>query len=150
MRQEIRSGYLDVLTKSELQETMGHSVDGIVRDYLRGVDYLQFSGVANGGNTFTIPNSSESGYTWSVKLISAQLSAAGELSIYPASSTNVAPIATVPTYTNGTNYEAVAKWSSNQAVFKDGRQFTLYSSAADILNYLLIVEQVPTEMQGKL
>jgi hypothetical protein len=150
VRQEIRSGYLDVLTKSELQETMGHNFDAAIRDLLRGVDYLQFSGVANDGNTFTIPNSSESGYTWSVKLISAQLSGAGTLSVYPASNITVAPIATVASVTNGGNIEAVAKWSSNQAVFKDGRQFTLYCEAATILNYLLIVEQVPTEMQGKL
>lgn len=151
MRQAIRAGgELDLLTKTELQESMGHQFDAAIRDFLRGVDYLQFSGVANGGNTFTIPNNAESGYTWSLKLISAQLSAAGQLSIYPASNTNVAPIASVVAQTNGANYEAIAKWSSNQAVFKDGRQFTLYCESATIQNYLIIVEQVPTEMQGKL
>jgi hypothetical protein len=151
MRQEIRAGgALDILTKSELDLSMGHHFDAAIRDLLRGVDFVSFSGQGNGTGTFTIPYNAESGYTWSVKLVSAQLSAAGELSIYPASSNTVAPLKTVAAVANGTLFEAVATWGSNQAVLKDGRQITLYSATAVINNYLLMAEQVPTEMQGKL
>lgn len=151
MKQQLNAGgYLDLLTKDELKETMGHSFDAGIRDLLRGIDYLQFVGQGNGSGTITLPYSPESGYTWSIKLVAAQLSAAGVLSIYPSSVTSVAPIATVTAITNGTNIEAVQNFTSNVAVVKDSAGITLFSSAANILNYRIMVLQVPTEMQGKL
>lgn len=151
MRQQLTAGgYLDFLTKDELKETMGHSFDTAIRDLLRGVDYLQFVGQGNGTGQFTLPYAPESGYTWSIKLVAAQLSAAGTLSIYPSSVITVAPIATVTAITNGTNIEAVQNFTSNVAVVKDSAGITLFSSAATILNYRIMVLQVPTEMQGKL
>jgi hypothetical protein len=143
-------GALDVLTKSELDQSMGHHFDAAIRDLLRGVDYLQFSGQGNGASTFTIPYSPGSGYSWSVKLISAQISTAGQLSVYLSENIATAPLATVLAATNGSNIEAVARWSSEQFVIKDGREITLYCSAGNILSYHLSVKQVPTEMQGKL
>jgi hypothetical protein len=149
--QYIRAGgALDILTKPELDDSMGHHFDAAIRDLLRGVDYLQFAGSAGNVNTFSIPWTPESGYTWAVKLVSAQLSGAGVLSVYSGSNTNVAPIGSETAITNGPNVEAVITWSSNVAVLKDSRQITLFCSGATISNYLIMVKQVPTEMQGKL
>lgn len=92
-RQQITAnGFLDLLTKQELQEAMGHSMDAAVRDFYRGVDYLMFAGTggATPSNTFTIPNSPDSGYTWSLKLVAAQLNAP------PATSPNTPNTPTFP------------------------------------------------------
>jgi hypothetical protein len=150
MRQQLTAGgYLDFLTKDELKESLGHSFDHAIRDLYRGIDYLQYVGQGNGTGLLTLPYAPESGYSWSIKLLSAQLSAAGVLSVYPSSSPNVAPIAVITAVTNGPNIEAVATFSSNSAVVKDSAGITFFS-ASNILTYRIMVEQVPTEMQGKL
>lgn len=141
-------GTVDLLTNKELSETMGHHFDHAIRDWYRGLDYLQFAGNGNGTNTITLPGS-DSGYTWSYKLISAQLAAAGVLSIYPSDNVNVACVGTTTALTNGTNFDAVQTWSGNQVVLKDSRNLTLFASQI-ILNWRILVLQVPTEMQGKL
>lgn len=47
------------------------------------------------------------------------------------------------------DFDVVLRWSSEQAVIKDGRNITL--SATQVINsWRLMVKQVPTEMQGKL
>jgi hypothetical protein len=141
-------GDIDLLTDSELRASLGHHFDHVIRDWYRGIDYIGVAGVGNGTNTITIPGSDQ-GYTWSVKLISAQLASAGELSAYPGDTSAVAPIGTTMSIANGANNDAVLTYSSNQVVLKDGRNITLLGSAV-ILNWRIMVEQVPTEMQGKL
>lgn len=153
MKQELKQGAIfDFLTKSELDESIGHSFDDAIRDLYRGVDYLMFTGVANGENTFTIPYTPESGYTWSIKLIAAQLSGTSTavVSVYPASTNTVAPAGVTNSIVNTPNNEAVLTWSSNQFVIKDSRGITLFCAAETFNNFLMIVEQVPSEMQGKL
>jgi hypothetical protein len=141
-------GYLDLLTKDELKETMGHSLDASIVKWYRGVDYLSFVGVASANTgTFTIPYTPDQGYTWSIKLVSFTLSAAAQPSIFLGTDTTQAPIA-FP----GFNSVAVATFTSNIVVVKDGTPVTLFAAggASSILNYRLHVKQVPTEMQGKL
>ena len=140
-------GVVDLLTNNELKETMGHNFDHMLRDWYRGLDFMGFAGTGNGTGTLTIPGS-DSGYTWSIKLVAAQLSASGTLSVYPSDATNVAPIGVVSSL--GANNDCVIRWGSNQAVLKDQRNITLFAGAANIINYRLLVLQVPTEMQGKL
>jgi hypothetical protein len=67
-------GIVDLLTNKELSETMGHHFDHAVRDWYRGLDFLQFYGNGNGTNIITLPGA-DSGYTWSYKLVAAQLAA---------------------------------------------------------------------------
>ncbi len=141
-------GSVDLLTKSELDDSMGHHFDHAIRDWYRGLDYIGYAGVGNGTGTLTLP-ASEQGYAWSFKLITAQLSAAGVLSVYPSDNINVAPIGVTTAIANGVNFDAALSWSGNQVVLKDGRNITLYSGVT-ILNYRVLVLQVPTEMQGKL
>jgi hypothetical protein len=151
MKQNIRAGgAIDLLTKQELSEAMGHQFDQAIRDFYRGVDYLSFTGTGNGTGQFTLPDSPQAGYVWSVKLISAQLSASGQLSMYLSENTQSPPIASIFSATNGTLFESIATWSSEQLVIKDGRVITLFCSTANILNWQLRVKQVPAEMQAKL
>jgi hypothetical protein len=151
MKQNLRAGgAIDLLTKEELSDAMGHQFDAAIRDFYRGVDYLSFTGNGNNTSTFTLPDSPSAGYVWSVKLVSAQLSAAGQLSVYLSENNQTAPVHSVPSTANGTLFEAVARWSSEQLVIKDGRVITIYSAAGNILNWSLRVRQVPAEYQGKL
>jgi len=149
MRQDLGPiGVVDLLTAKEVREGMGHAISHEIREWLRGIDYLGFAGAGNGTNTITLPASPLSGYSWNYKLVSAQLAGAGVLSIYPGDSGGIAPIGVVTGVANGTAIDCVYTWSSNQVVLKDQRNLTLVASAV-ILNWRLMVQQVPTEMQGK-
>lgn len=102
-------GEINMLTDDELKETLGHNFNRMVREWYRGIDYLSFAGAGNGTSLITLPGPDQ-GYTWNLKLASAQLAAAGELSVYPGDNANVAPIgvtgtssfAGTPTTGNGT------------------------------------------------
>lgn len=145
-------GQIDFLTDKELRETLGHHFSTTLRELYRGVDYLGFTGSGNASSQFVIPGPAQ-GYTWTLKLASAQLSATGTLSVYPGDQITVPPIgiaAALPQNNFTTAFEAVVTWSSNQAVIKDGRAVTLFVAGAVIANWRLLVKQVPTEMQGKL
>lgn len=145
-------GMVDILTDSELKESLGHNFSRMMREWYRGVDYLGFAGQGNGSSQITIPGPG-SGYSWSLKLASVQLSATGTLSVYPSDNLLVAPIGVASAVAQNnftTTFEAVVTWSSNQAVIKDGRNLTLFVGGAVIANWRLLVQQVPTEMQGKL
>lgn len=142
-------GTVDILNHSELKDALGHNISHQIREWYRGVDYTGAAGPGNGTGTIQVP-CAEQGYTWDIKLVSAQLQAAGSLSIYPGESGGfVAPVGVVASIANGTLNECVMRWSSNQLVIKDGRTITLLSSTI-ILNWRVLAKQVPTEMQGKL
>lgn len=142
-------GTVDILTSGELRETLGHQMSHTIREWFRGVDYTGATGPGNGTGLIQVP-CAEQGYTWDIKLVSAQLAAAGALSIYPGDTTGfTAPVGVVQSITNGSLNECVYRWSSNQFVIKDGRVITLLSSV-NILNWRVLAKQVPTEMQGKL
>lgn len=151
MRQDMGPlGQIDFLTDPELRESLGHAISHQVRDWLRGLDFLQFTGIGNGTGLLTLPVAPDSGYTWSVKLISAQLNAAGNLSIYPGDINTIAPIGAVTAISNGAaTFDCIFRWGSNQCVIKDQRNITI-AATATILNWRIMVLQVPTEMQGKL
>ena len=145
-----QGGYLDLLTKDEVKESMGHSLDAAIVKWYRGVDYLTFVGNANPNSptgVYTIPWVPEQGYTWSVKIVAFTMSASAQTAVYQGTDITQAPVA-FP----GFNNIAVAPFSSNQLVIKDGSPITLVAQggASTILNYRLHVKQVPTEMQGKL
>jgi hypothetical protein len=141
-------GTVDILTSSELKDTLGHQMSHTIREWFRGIDYTGTAGPGNGTGLIQIP-AAEQGYTWSVRLVSAQLSAAGSLSVYPGDATNSAPVGVMASVPNGTLNEVVIQWASEALVIKDGRTLTLVS-AVTILNWRVLAKQVPTEMQGKL
>ena len=142
-------GSVDILTHSELKDALGHNISHQIREWFRGIDYMGVAGTGNGTGLITVP-CAEQGYTWDIKLVSAQLAAPGALSIYPGETSGfVAPVGVVASIANGSLNECVFRWSSNQFVLKDGRNLTLLSSQ-NILNWRVLAKQVPTEMQGKL
>jgi hypothetical protein len=144
MEQRLNAGgILDLLTKDELSECMGHNFDTAIRELYRGVDYLTFTGNGFGANPFTIPYVPGQGYTWSVKLVSYVVGTSVASNVYIGTDTSQAPIWVAPA-----SLLVAATWSSNQVVIKDGSPITISGGA--IGNYRLHVLQVPTEMQGKL
>jgi hypothetical protein len=151
MKQNLQpGGQLDMLTKDELSDAMGHKFDVFLRDLYRGIDFMELT-----GNNPTALNPvsvalMESGYTWSLRMVSVQTTAACQVSVYPSENINVAPIATFATVANGTNFDGVYLWSSEAAVYKDQRSMTLLCSTGNVINFRFKGKQVPTEMQGKL
>jgi hypothetical protein len=142
-------GTVDILTSGELRETLGHQMSHTIREWFRGIDYVGAAGPGNGTGLISIP-ASEQGYTWSIRLVGAQLAAPGALSVYPGETSGfVAPVGVVQSVANGSLNECVVMWSSEALVIKDGRVITLLSSQT-ILNWRILAKQVPTEMQGKL
>lgn len=142
-------GILDLLTKDELSECMGHNFDAAIRDLYRGVDYLTFTGNNPSAATgpFTIPYTPNSGYCWSVKVLGFTLSATGNFGVWVGSNTAQAPIAVG---TVGFQNAGVIDWSANQLVMKDQQSLTILGTSANVQNFILTVKQVPVEMQGKL
>jgi hypothetical protein len=142
-------GSADFLTQQELHDSLGHHFSAQVREWYRGVDYLGFYG-AGPATLVTVPGP-DSGYVWSIKLASAQLSAAGALSVYPGDATNVAPFGTATAIAQGTQFEAMFTWTSNVVVLKDQRNLTLWAGGTTTINsWRVLVKQVPAEMQAKL
>jgi len=143
-------GVIDLLTDSELRQSLGHHFSAQVREWYRGVDYLGFYGT--GPATQILVPGPDSGYCWSLKQVSAQLSAgSGALSVYPGENTNVAPLGIGTIVTNGANFEAWLTWTSNVAVLKDQRSLTLWAGGTTLINnWRVLVKQVPQEQQGKL
>lgn len=152
MKQNIPGGgVLDLLTKDELKESMGHSLDETIVKWYRGVDYLSFINLVNAPaiGPFSIPQTAESGYAWSVKLVSFQLSGGSTIASLYVGSTNLTP--PVATVAPNTLNEAVFSFSSNQLVIKDGQALTINAGGSvQVLGWHLRVKQVPVEMQGKL
>jgi hypothetical protein len=149
MQQRLAAGgLLDLLTKDELDTCMGHNFDAAIRDIYRGVDYLSFRGTPNAGPSYTIPYVPESGYCWSVRMISMRTNGNSSLGEAFLGETTTFCVGIVTL--TGINSDAVFQFSSNQLVIKDSQPLTLFSPASLILAYQVWVKQVPIEMQGKL
>lgn len=138
---------LDVLTRIELEESLSKGFEQAERARVRGIDYMEVN--TNGSNASTVAlNGPESGYAWSLKLISAVLSAAATLSIYLGEAPQAtAPIGVVTLSAAGA---AIVTYTSNIIIVRDARAITLVSSAGGIGAIKLIARQVPDEMIGKL
>src|SRR5260370_34231387 len=85
---------IDILTRLELESTLNTRFDSFIRDWYRGEQYIEQNGSCNGVTQFTIPGP-DSGYAWSVKLVSVVVSAAATINFYAGDNTNNAPIASL-------------------------------------------------------
>jgi hypothetical protein len=143
-------GYLDILTKDELKEALGHDFSHDIRELYRGIDYLTFVGNAGlvGANSVTLPWMPDSGYCWSVKIASVQISTSSPFSVHIGSDNSQAAVFTG---SSGLGNQCVGTWTSNNLVVKDGQGITFaFSGNTNIGAIRLHVKQVPTVMQGKL
>ena len=137
---------LDVLTRVELEESLHKGFEAAERARVRGIDYMEVNGNGNGATTVTIPGP-DSGYSWSVKIISVVISAGATVSAYLGENTLSAPIGQAVLTAAGA---AIFTYTSNIVIVRDTRSVTLSTSAGGINAWKLLVKQVPGEMIGKL
>lgn len=137
---------LDVLTRLELEAELSKGAELAERARVRGIDYMEFNGNGQGAATVSIQGP-ESGYAWSLKIVSAVVSQACTFLLYMGDNTITAPIGKVQT--SGADV-AIVTFTSNIAIVRDARYLTLTVSAGGIAAYKLIAKQVPDEMVGKL
>jgi hypothetical protein len=143
-------GELDVLTRLELEESLSKNSDKAVRDLYRGVDYVEWNGNGGGATTFTIPETPDSGYTWSLRLISVTLLAVGNVAVYLGDNiTSSSCIGGGPTGIKNVDNVFIFYASTNQIVYKDGRSLTI-GATQGIDRIKILAKQVPSEMVGKL
>lgn len=158
MKQYIQAGApLELLTKDELSDALGHKFDAFIRDFYRGKSYIVRRSPNNGiPSGAVILDGPEAGYAWSVKLVSIQhTGAAGPVSVYAGNVNdiiNLPPIGNTTSIVNAnTVAEAVLTWSSNMVVIKDETPLSvLPPSGLRVISWLMMAEQVPAEMVGKL
>jgi len=137
---------IDVLTRVELEESLHKSIEAAERSRVRGIDYMEQNGNGDGVATVQIPGP-ESGYAWSVKVISFVVSAPATVNVYISESTTTAPVGTAILAAAG---PAIFTFTSNIVVVRDGRVITLTTSAGGITAWKVLAKQVPNEMVGKL
>ena len=137
---------IDILTRLDLEQTLNTKFDAFIRDWYRGESYIEQNLNGQGLASITIPGP-DSGYMWSVKLVSAVCTAAATVNFYNSDNINTAPVATVVLTAAG---PAIAQFSTNCVTIKDQRPFLVTVSAGAIGAVKLTAKQVPTEMEGKL
>lgn len=141
---------VDLLTRLEMEEITHKGMSDFVQQLYRGVDWIEWNGDAGGATTFTIPFGPDSGYAWSLKLISVVLAGTGNVSVFLGENTNFAPIAGgAATEMANSTYVYLETYGSNCAVFKDSKLITL-TADADMSSIKILAKQVPAEMIGKL
>lgn len=139
---------IDILTRLEMEQVQRKGMEAFFHQEALGVSYKEINGNAQGQASVTI-DGPDSGYAWSLKLVSAVLSSSTDvLGIYLGDSTNTAPIGSVPANTLGSTFPAITTFTSNVVIVQDQRSITLLSAAINA--YKIIVKQVPGEMVVKL
>lgn len=150
MKQRIGSYDVELLTADEVSHSMAHAFDAYLRERYRGIDYLEFTANGGGAATYTFQGP-ETGYVWSLKMVSVVLSASGSVLVFPGSSTGVAPLAAGAAQSIAGQFWFVTTWGSDSAIIKQGRAVTIQTSSTGGLgNLRIMAEQVPAEMIGKL
>ena len=137
--------HLDVLTQDELDKSL-EAAAAQWQSKAAGVDFMTRSdlGINEGAglSPYTIKPPPQ-GYSWSVKMVSAALSASASLQIWwdaqatlPASSPTTAGLSGVVT------------WGSDQLVLKPGRALYATASTGTIVSLLIAAWQIPAERLG--
>lgn len=137
---------LDVLTRIELEESLTQGFEQAERARIRGIDYMEVNGNGNAAANVTVPGA-DSGYAWSLKIVSFVCSAACTANVYMGENANSAPIGTIVLTGAG---PAIFTYTSNIAIVRDARAVFLTVSAGGINAWKVIAKQVPNEMIGKL
>lgn len=150
---------IDLLTRLELEQTLDSRFDAFTRDFYRGKFFTEENGNAQGTATVTIPGP-DSGYAWSIKTISINVlgTAQALVVVWLGDNTLTAPIGVQTTagfaFSTANTNNAIFTFTSNVIIVKDQRPITvaafLAGSAAQIGQWKVIAQQVPTEMEGKL
>lgn len=140
---------VDILTRLEMEQIQRKSMDEFFHQQALGVSYIERNGAESAAASVTIPGP-DSGYAWSLKLVSVRLDAAGDAGIYLGDTTRTAAVGGGPTVLTDNKNLVVATFTSNVVVVKDGRNITIGAHTGNILQWKVIAKQVPAEMVAKL
>lgn len=141
---------IDILTRMDLEQAQRKNLDAYWYELYRGVSYQEYNTVVQpAGLTAQLPGP-DSGYTWSLKMLSAVLSAAGNLAVFLGDNTNTAPVGGGASVTMGGLNVVNVQFGSNCTIVQDQRVITLLAVTGNIQQVKLIYKQVPSEMVGKL
>ncbi len=151
MEQRLHSALapVDILTRLEMEQVFHKGMENFFHQEYLGVSYKEFNGNADGASSVQIAGP-DSGYAWSLKMISAVLAAADDLGIWLGENTTTAPIGGGATVKMGGQFVVNVTFTSNVVVISDQRLVTLAADTSTIGAYKLIAKQVPAEMVGKL
>lgn len=142
---------LDIPNADEIRRTMAEEWDARDRAKVRTVKWTsQTSNNTSTGGLFIGPFA-ESGYTWNLKLVSVQLSAADTVQAFIASSAPSAGATPQRLISNfGTSAASqVATWSSSQVYLRSDEGLYLLPASKNITAWFVTAEQTMAEMQAK-
>lgn len=148
----LRAGVeIDIPDRSEIR----HEVDEAlrIRERDRAKKRMELMAPVASVTAFATPGPPAEGYVWSLKLVAAQLTATGSISVYKASSSNDTrrPLgnATAPASAIGGAFPAVATWSSDQARIRHGEDIYIVSTVS-MTGVYVAAWQVPSEMEAEI
>jgi hypothetical protein len=140
---------IDVLTRLDLEQAQRKNLDEFFHEKFIGVSYQEYNTNGQGASQVSIPGP-DGGYTWSLKLVSVVLSAAGNLAIFLGDNITSAPVGGGASITMGGLNVVTSTFSSNVVLVQDQRPITLLAVTGTIQQVKVIAKQVPSEMVGKL
>lgn len=119
---------IDVLTRLEMETVLHKGMENFFHQEYLGVSYREFNDNANNVSQYAVDVSPDSGYAWSLKMVSAILSAAGSLAAFLGDNTLTAPIGGGATAVMGGLNVVNITFTSNVVVMSDQRAITLLAS----------------------
>ena len=149
-RTQIKAGgFIDTPSMAELHDYFSTRD----REKYRGVKHIRVSGLgaSPAATALMIPNGPESGYIWSLRILSAQLATAGTLLAYITSSSPATGATPQRLVFNGSTSgtSQVTTFPSAACMLYPGEGIYL-SGSQNISAWFLAGWEVPAEMEGKL
>lgn len=141
---------IDILTRVELEEVQHKGLENFFHQEYLGVSYREYNDNGGGVAQYTVDVSPDSGYAWSLKMVSVVLSAAGNVAVFLGDNINSAPIGGGASVAMGGLNVFNTTFTSNVVVMSDQRAITLLAATGVMGAIKLLAKQVPAEMVGKL
>jgi len=141
---------VDILTRLEMEEIQHKGLENFFHQEYLGVSYKEYNDNGAGATQFSLAVAPDSGYAWSLKMVSVVLSAAGNVAVFLGDNINTAPIGGGASVTMGGLNVFNTTFTSNVVVMSDQRAITLLAATGTIGAVKVIAKQVPAEMVGKL
>lgn len=156
---ELRAGAkIDLLTKDELDGSLGHYWDEALAERARGIKPLQFGAApqaqvsATAG--FTIAQAPKEGYVWSLRLLAVSFPSPGNVAeFYRGSDTSTgipSPNTLTPLASGSSGLVSSASFGKGQLFLRSSDFVVIAAASAVTLNsYLMSVVEVPAELIWK-
>jgi len=134
---------VDLLTKGELDQSLSEA-QASWHARAAGTDFITRTQIGVDESSLQLPGP-ESGWAWSVKMVSAALSAAAVLSVWWDAQMTLPAAPPAASATSG-----VISWGSDSLVLKPGRALYASTSTGTITSVLVAAWQIPAERLGLL